>query len=187
MPGIDVIALGQTQVGDVTVARRVHLAARQVDLRDLGLGLCFTQFTTGDTGIDLRVFTQLGADRLGSEAGTPAGFAFAQVQLLLAGLHHRLGFFQRGFEPVAVDAQQHIPRLHLLVVVSVEFTHPTRHIRGDHHHVGANPRVAGPGGEHVVLPQMHAGKNRHRHQAQGYRDTYGGTHVQLLIKVRGRR
>ncbi|MNN79227.1 hypothetical protein D3C81_1958530 [compost metagenome] len=107
--------------------------------------------------------------------------------MLLAGLHHRLGLLQRCLETIAVDAQQQVAGLYFLVVVDLELTHPARHIRGNHHHIGTDARVPGPGGQHVVLPQMDAGKNRHGHQAQGDGYTYGGTHVQLLIKVRGRR
>ncbi|MCY1452920.1 hypothetical protein D9M71_698800 [compost metagenome] len=79
LPGIDVVAFGQAQVGDMAIARCLDLAAGQVDLRRLDVGLSLAQFTTGHCGIDLRVLAQFGADRLRPQSGAARSFMFAQA------------------------------------------------------------------------------------------------------------
>ncbi|MNN41532.1 hypothetical protein D3C76_1232920 [compost metagenome] len=158
------------------VARRLDLAARQVDGRDLDLGERFAQLATGNGGVDLGIFAQLGADRLGPQGGTTRGFVFTQAQLLLAGFGHGIGLVQGRFEAVAIDRHEQLAGLDLLVVVHLQLTHPAGHVRSNDHHVGANLRITGPGREHVVLPEFPSGKNGHHHQAQGYCDTYSSTH-----------
>ncbi|MNC40124.1 hypothetical protein D3C75_888150 [compost metagenome] len=157
-------------------ARCPHFTARQVDFGNLQLRLGFMQLTAGDGRIDLGVFPQFGTDRLWPQGGTPGRFTLAQAQLLGAGLGHRAGLVEGRLEAFAVDAHQQVAGLDLLVVTGLQLAHPAGHIRGDHHHIGAHTGIAGPGGEHVVLPQLIAGEHGKGHHTQGDQGTYGRTH-----------
>ncbi|MNP13037.1 hypothetical protein D3C76_1053020 [compost metagenome] len=184
LPGLHIVALGQTQVGDLTVARRAQLAAAQIELGQLHLGQRLLVFAIGDPRPDLRTFLVFGADCRGIQAAAPRGFALAQAELLLAGVGQGLGLFQVGLVALAVDAHQQVAGLDLLVVLHAQVGNPPGYVRSDHHHIGAHPGVAGPRREHVVMPQPEAGQHRSGDHDQGEGYAKESAHAELSFLKR---
>ncbi len=92
-----------------------------------------------------------------SQLDVAARFALRLVQGGLRGLLGGVRLAQGQLEAGAVDFEQDVAGLDLLVVVHEDFGHLAGDVGRDLHDIGLDAAVAGPGFDFVVAPQLPAG------------------------------
>ncbi|MNH25314.1 hypothetical protein D3C79_853020 [compost metagenome] len=166
-PGAGVVTDPGLQVGDVAIPRRLdrRLGERPFGLLQVGLGHLIGRLHR--LGVEARLVDGLGGDDGAGETLTPVRLVLSLVQIR-PGLGQSGGGVVQG-DPVGlgIQVEQHLPRLHQLVVPHRNGHYLARDLGGDADKLGPHLAIPGPGPLHVVVPQPPGRRQRQGAHQQG--------------------
>ena len=161
----------QLHVGDDAGDGRADFASLEVELgkRKVGDGLVVGGLRRTLVGNDL-VHPLLGDDDTRRQRAVALQIRVSLVEHGALAEQHRLGLLQRDLIPRAIDPEQDVAVMDLLVVLDEHVGDEAGDIRSDRNHVGANMTIAGPGRIKIIVPQLVAGPERGKHHDTGQRE-----------------
>ena len=156
LAGGDVVAGPQFQVGHRAADRGQHPRPFEVEPRQVAVGEGLLVGGRGLLRLRDRAFLRLDRDGTLVEPGQPLRIPLGLLQGGPAGQRRGIGLAHRQLEAGAVDLEQQVAALHHLVVAHLHRGDRAGDIGRDADHIGPHPPVPGPGGEHVVVPELPA-------------------------------
>ena len=158
----------QLHVGDDAIDGGAHFAALEVELRKtkVGDGLVIGGLRRALGGGDL-VHPLRGDDDAGRQRTVALQVRIGIVEHGALAEQHRLGLLQRDLVARAIDPEQHVAALDLLVVLHQHLGDEARDVGRNRNHVGPDVAIARPRLVHVIIPQPGAGPKRDQNHNTG--------------------